>query len=114
KGVILEPLNRAALANPADEVPFLEQAAWLGTLWELSEKEWPGAKVAAGEALGSARRVALLDPRGTAGLRAELRLRLRFAERVESVRKEQFAAAGQLIAAILERDPAAAARLRYA
>jgi hypothetical protein len=106
--VILTPLEQASRANPADEVPYLERAAWRGVEWELVESKATGVL-----ALTRAREAAALDPQGTAGLRAELRLRLLFAAKATDKRPAQFAAVEKLIVAILERDPTAAARLRF-
>jgi hypothetical protein len=108
RAMVLGPLERASVANPADEVPYLERSAWRGTEWELF-----GSPAAGNAALLRAREAAAVDPRGTAGLRAELRLRVMFAPKKDARQDLQFASAERLIADILERDPTAEARLRF-
>jgi hypothetical protein len=105
---ILTPLARAVRADPHEAGPLLEQVPWWLTVWELGAP--PGADenavIAAAEAQAR-------DPEGVAGYLAEFRVRLRFAELSATKRKEQFDHTNALIDAIVARDPAREARLRY-
>ncbi|HEY1376471.1 MAG TPA: O-antigen ligase family protein, partial [Gemmataceae bacterium] len=105
---ILRPLTAAVRADPDAAGPLLEQVPWWMAMWEL------GAPVKPDEnAIMAARYAQARDPESVAGYLAELRVRLRFAEATPTKRGEQFKHVDDLIRAVVERDPARAARLRF-
>jgi hypothetical protein len=105
---VLPLLALAIRANPADAGPLLEAVPWWLTVWELG-----GPAGADENAVLSARAAQARDPEGVAGYLAELHVRLRFAERSATKRKEQFEHAERLVRSVVEHDPAREARLRY-